>query len=508
MHPRHRVFVVLALSWGLGMPACGPYLPPTTIPAVEAPVLESFRAALKVYVDQTQRFRRAAADAAEAVPNQTVPAGSDAAVRLRQQVLADAIRTQVRTAAQHGDLFSPAVGDEIRRELAVAFGGPKTAIIHDELENQNEGLSPAPVAVAINQAISAPRLPPVLLEVLPQLPPQVEFAFSGRTLILRDVDADVVVDYLLLAFPETPPTSPEPPGPAPKAGARETPFFALPGLPGATRFALIGDSGSGDAAQRSVADGMLRYFLTARRFTHVLMLGDNLYHDDYEREFATPYRGLLERGVLFYAALGNHDRELEQHYKPFHMTDRLYYAFTFGNARVVVLNTNRPGDAAQLAWLDGAFGNTGDKWRIGMFHHPLYSSGGHARQASEVIRPALEPALVRNRVDVVFSGHEHVYERIAPQRGIRYFVSGGAGRDLVRFRPSAFDEAGVSAHHFMVVEIAGDRLFFTALAPLGGTLDCGVIWRTPEAASAVADEVTRSWQAGCRAATAPAAVPK
>ena len=180
---------------------------------------------------------------------------------------------------------------------------------------------------------------------------------------------------------------------------------------------------------------MLRYFTTARRFSFVLMLGDNLYDDDYQGEFAVPYRGLLERGVLFYAAPGNHDSEAQQHYKPFHMTDRLYYAFTEGNARFVVLNSNHPADDAQLAWFDGAFGDTGTKWRISFFHHPLYSSGNHAGQSREIIRPALEPALMRNRVDVVFSGHEHLYERIAPQHGIRYFVSGGGGKDLYTLPP-------------------------------------------------------------------------
>ena len=232
------------------------------------------------------------------------------------------------------------------------------------------------------------------------------------------------------------------------------------------------------------------------------MLGDNLYHDDYQGEFSVPYQGLLERGVLFYAALGNHDRELEQHYKPFHMTDRLSYAFTEGNARFVVLNSNNPGDRVQLAWLDGAFGNTGAKWRISFFHNPLYSSGNHAQQSSEVIRPALEPALVRNRVDVVFAGHEHLYERIAPQQGIRYFVSGGGGRNLYDFHQSAFDEAGASEHHFMVVELAGDAMFFEAINPQGRALDCGVLWRTPDAAAKTPDAATLAWQDGCRAATA------
>src|SRR6185436_2577196 len=237
-------------------------------------------------------------------------------------------------------------------------------------------------------------------------------------------------------------------------------MLAMPAVAGATTFALMGDSGSGDQAQTNVANTMLQYFLTARRFRFVLMLGDNLYGDDYIEEFSVPYKGLLDRGVLFYAALGNHDRDLEIHYKPFNMGDRSYYAFTEGNARFVVLNSNRPRDRAQLAWLDAeAFANAGTKWRISFFHHPLYSSGQHAEESRDAIRPALEPALVRNNVDVVFSGHEHLYERIAPQQGVRYFVSGGGGRNLYRFRRSAFDEVVASEHHFMVVEIAGDRLF-------------------------------------------------
>jgi hypothetical protein len=496
---------VLTVGCVLGTAACAPYLPPTIIPAAQSPALESFRTALKTYVDQTQPFRRDAASKGDAVPNQTSANGSEDAIRLRQRTLAEAIQTKVRPAAQQGDVLSPAVADLIRRQLATAFGGPKADIIRDGLQDQNEGLKAESITVAINQLVAVPRVPPVLLETLPQLPQQVEFAFSGRTLVLRDVDADVVVDFIPQAFPDSPLTAHVAAPSRSPGGAGLDPLFALPGLSGSTSFALIGDSGSGDSAQKDVANAMLRYFTTARRFSFVLMLGDNLYDDDYQGEFSVPYQGLLERGVLFYAALGNHDRELEQHYKPFHMTDRLYYAFTEGNARFVALNSNHPADDAQLAWLDGAFGNTGTKWRISFFHHPLYSSGDHAQESRDNIRPALEPALVRNRVDVVFSGHDHLYERIAPQQGIRYFVSGGGGRNLYDFHKSAFDEAGSSEHHFMVVEIAGDQMYFEAVTPQGRTLDCGVLWRTVDAAAKPQDSATLAWQNACRAATAPRA---
>jgi 3',5'-cyclic AMP phosphodiesterase CpdA len=232
------------------------------------------------------------------------------------------------------------------------------------------------------------------------------------------------------------------------------------------------------------------------------MLGDNLYDDDYTNEFSVPYKPLLDRGVKFYAALGNHDRDLEIHFKPFNMNDVDRYSFDQGNARFAVLNTNHPSDPLQLKWFDQVYADAGTKWRIAFFHHPLYSSGQHAAESRDVIRPALEPAMIRNHVDVVFSGHEHLYERVKPQQEVKYFVSGGGGRYLYDYKPSTFDEIGLSEHHFMVAEIAGDRLFFEAITHTQQVIDCGVIYRTNDAAAKKPDDTTVKWLADCDAARA------
>ena len=206
MNTRIRVaLIVLAVGWAVGPTACAPYLPPTAVPAAQSPELESFRTALKTYIDETQPFRKEAAVKGDAVPNQASAIQADEAVRLRERTLAEAIQTEVRPTAKQGDLFSPAVADLIQRQLASAFAGPKADLIRDELQEQNEGLESASVAVAVNQSVAFPGLPPVLLETLPQLPQQVEFGFSGRMLILRDVDANVVIDFIPQAFPERPP---------------------------------------------------------------------------------------------------------------------------------------------------------------------------------------------------------------------------------------------------------------------------------------------------------------
>jgi hypothetical protein len=502
-HAPRRTWALVGLVVGAAFVAtCAPYMPPTTVPPTSNPAIEPFRAALQAYVDQTQPFRKEAATAADRVSGQTGTApNAETAVRTREDSLADALGSKLRPNAMQGDLIVPAAAAIIRENVRQAFSGVRRELLMDALAEQNDtgkSSSPAPL-IAINRHLDAPRVPPLLLESLPSLPKQLEYDFIGRVLLLRDVDADVVVDYLPDTLPEPPPEGVPTAPKAPTTVASASPL-PMPALRGGTIFALIGDSGSGDLPQQTIAQAMLAYFNTARRFPFVLMLGDNLYDDDYSREFLVPYKPLLERGVNFYAALGNHDRDLQIHFKPFNMQDHDYYSFDQGNARFAALNSTHPSDPEQAKWLDTVFANAGTKWRICFFHHPLYSSGQHADESRSVIRPALEPGLVRNHVNVVFSGHDHLYERISPQQGIRYFVSGGGGRNLYDFRRSAFDEAGVSEHHFMVVEIAGDRLFYEAITAGQLLLDCGIIYRTTDAASKEPDSDTQAWMKACAAA--------
>jgi calcineurin-like phosphoesterase family protein len=490
-----RLIGVVLVS-GIFCATCGPNLPPTSAPAQPDPTFEPLRTKLQAYIDQTQPYRKQAAQAQESTPGKASPTPASAqALRTRQNTLADALRTTLRPNAKQGDLFNPAIADALRHQIGAVFDGPKRDLLLDDMAEQLT--TPAPTQTArINQRLEAPRVPPRLAEILPPLPKQLEYDFTDRTLVLRDVDADVVVDFLPDAFPVKA-TAAAPRAPESKAAPGAASPLPMPQLRGGTIFAVIGDSGSGDQPQRLIAEAMLTYFNTARHFSFVLMVGDNLYHDDYDGEFLSPYKELLDRGVNFYATLGNHDRDLEIHFKPFHMNDQDRYSFDQGNGRFVALNSNHPADPAQIKWLDGVFTDAGDKWKICFFHHPLYSSGQHAAESRDVIRPALEDALVRNHVDVVFAGHEHLYERIRPQAGgIHYFVSGGGGRNLYDVHKSEFDEVAASEHHFMIVEIAGDRMYFEAITQAQKLLDCGIVFRR---ADVKPDDNATKWLAQCDA---------
>jgi hypothetical protein len=258
--------------------------------------------------------------------------------------------------------------------------------------------------------------------------------------------------------------------------------LTLPNRAGSLKFAVIGDNGTGEAPQYEVGRQMAA---VQRRFPfdQVIMLGDNLYGSqkpqDFVNKFEEPYRLLLEAGVRFYASLGNHDSPAQTVYKPFNMRGQRYYTYARANVRFFALDSNAL-DPRQRVWLETALRESGDEWKICYFHHPLYSDGG--RHGSEVdLRVALEPLFVKYGVNVVFSGHDHIYERLKPQKGISYFVSGAAGQlRKGNLKPSDMTAAGFDQDQsFMLVEVAGPDLAFQVVSRTGTTVDSGVIRRGP-----------------------------
>jgi predicted phosphodiesterase len=254
----------------------------------------------------------------------------------------------------------------------------------------------------------------------------------------------------------------------------------LPLKPNSVRFAAIGDMGTGEKPQYELA-GKMTEFRQIFPFEFVITLGDNLYGGDapgdYESKFERPYKPLLDAGVKFYATLGNHDRPNERFYKSFNMNGQQYYTYKKGNVRFFALDTNYM-NPRQLAWLEKELQNAGSDWTICYFHHTLYSSAAFHGSATE-LRSVLEPLFVKYGVQVVFAGHDHVYERVKPQKGIHYFTEGASGSlRWGNLRKTALTAAGYDQDRsVMLVEIAGDELYFQTVSRTGRTVDSGVIRR-------------------------------
>ena len=254
----------------------------------------------------------------------------------------------------------------------------------------------------------------------------------------------------------------------------------LPNRPDSVKFAAIGDNGTGDRPQYEVADQMTKLQSTFP-FDLVIMLGDNMYGGqkpaDFVKKFEEPYRTLLGRRVKFQASLGNHDRPENVGYELYNMNGQRYYTYVRKNVRFFALDTTLM-DRKQLDWLDAGLKDSREDWKICYFHHPLYSNASR-HGASVDVRLLLEPLFVRYGVNVVFSGHDHVYERLKPQQGIYYFVSGAAGQ-LRKGNMEPSDQTAASFDQdqsFMLVEVAGDEMFFESVSRTGRVVDSGLINR-------------------------------
>ena len=200
------------------------------------------------------------------------------------------------------------------------------------------------------------------------------------------------------------------------------------------------------------------------------MVGDNLYGSDrpidYEKKFERPYKTLLDarRQVLRGARQPRQSEpavlQALQHERP----AVLHVQAAKASVRFFALDSNYM-DKEQLDWLEKELAASGSDWKIAT------STTRSIRQAArhgsdETLREQLEPLFVKHGVNVVVAGHEHFYERIKPQKGIYYFVSGGAAKlragDIERSPMTAkgFD----SGYHFMLWEIAGDALHFQVIS--------------------------------------------
>lgn len=277
--------------------------------------------------------------------------------------------------------------------------------------------------------------------------------------------------FLTLEAQSRPPAQPDVQDPPPRT---------LPMQEGTTRFAVVGDMGTGSTRQRETARTMTEV-QSRFPFTFVITVGDNIYGGqgvaDMERKFYLPYKPLLDRGVTFHASLGNHDELGQRFYELFNMGGERYYTFTRGPVQFFALDSTLM-TREQLNWLELGLERSTSRWKIAYFHHPLYSSGRrHGPQMG--LRGAIEPLLGSYGTQVVFAGHEHFYERLTSQRGIQHFIAGSGGQlRKGNIRRSSDTAAGFDTDNaFMVVEVNDEELYFETISRQGETVDAGVVGR-------------------------------
>jgi hypothetical protein len=272
------------------------------------------------------------------------------------------------------------------------------------------------------------------------------------------------------------------PGEAPDAALEP---LAWDESPERLTFAAIGDNGSGGRQAMAVARSMAETY-AATPFGNVFLLGDISYYgkfaDRYDDVFVRPMSPLINAGVTFDLAIGNHDAAVRRSDDAFEEIDaeiRLvgtpgrFYTRTYGPADVWFLDSSVPGlfgeeSSEQLEWLDDTLASSTSQWRIVTLHHPPFSSGRHGStpHADELLVPILE----RHKVDLVLAGHDHDYERTVPIDGITYVVSGG-GCKTTKVGESDFTAVSGRILEFLHVDIDGDQLTARCIQPEGQVFD-------------------------------------
>jgi acid phosphatase len=267
-------------------------------------------------------------------------------------------------------------------------------------------------------------------------------------------------------------------------------------------FAVIGDMGCDCAGQQEVALRMLEWY-KEHPFDVVLTVGDNIYgttfgfmhgrmggdKDLFAKRFDKHYKPLIDKGVKFYAALGNHDlltrkgTDVINDKQRFNiLSEKGYYAFSpEGKEKLVTfialdstdLVENRV-DVEQTDWFQKVAGESKSIWKIVYMHHPIYSpSGPHTTDVE--LRKKLEPLFIQAGIQIVLTGHNHFYARMKPQSGIYHFVTGGGGNKLKSPDRDPLADIALRTFQFMYFELSPDQAQFWSIPPSGKPVDQGTI---------------------------------
>ncbi len=278
------------------------------------------------------------------------------------------------------------------------------------------------------------------------------------------------------------------------------------------RYVVYGDNRNNPTIHRGIVQAIAK-----RKPAFLINTGDLVSNgDDYSQwgpMFFEPLADLIS-SVPYYPVPGNHEGRGKLYTGFFSLpAPEYYYTFHYGNTKFVAIDSSLrqanylASGSEQNRWIVKQLESDGAAWTIVVFHHPPYSS--HPDRGSSVSHVALLcPLLEKGKVDLVFNGHNHNYERIYPMKdrkrddeaGVPYIITGGGGAPLYPVQSDWFTVTAESVNHYCVLDVQGVELTLVAYTTDGRVLDRFMLCKDPSHLTKLADQARSEKDAARREA--------
>ncbi|MGB2997632.1 MAG: metallophosphoesterase family protein [Phycisphaerae bacterium] len=239
-------------------------------------------------------------------------------------------------------------------------------------------------------------------------------------------------------------------------------------------FIAYGDSRSHPDRHRAVAEHFNKHSPA-----FVLHTGDcvanGAAYDQWGPQFFEPLADVIDH-VPVLIARGNHEGGAENVLRLFDMPEgRTWFSFDYGPVHFVVLDYGKE-DEGVLAWLEKDLAASKTPWKIAAYHVPTFNFGGHQ---SDAARTTFLPLFEKYGVDVVLTGHSHVYERFVPLRRagdpgaqpITFITTGGGGAPLYDITEHPLLAKTAKVLHYCLFTADAKTLRIQTFTPDGKVLD-------------------------------------
>ena len=251
-------------------------------------------------------------------------------------------------------------------------------------------------------------------------------------------------------------------------------FKTAPHEDSAIDFVAIGDSRTGHDIHRSISEAIITIDPDL-----IISMGDLVgtggNFEEWKSDFFEPAAHVIDHIPLI-STLGDHDTQKDNggnfHYylRPTSSADRLWFSYDYGPAHFISLDYRAENDPEMIDWFEKDIAASKKKWKFVYLHRPSYNLGGHRTNWG----PDHWPALYRkHKIDIVFAGHSHMYERFYPMRPaddpdawpVTYITTGGAGASLYESVKHPYLAVTQSVNHLMHFKIRSDTLIAVTILP-------------------------------------------